>query len=140
MSLFILTLTCIRKIPATKLKPWQYPTSPSNSEYAVKMLNNPICPEPRVGMKCACVGNVRPTNNKRLIRIKEGCPGLVDYVIIWIKEPKCMNKERKINKRYIHFLNKQNIKVSLIGTFMRVIVYLWPRDIICGEAQLPGDF
>ena len=34
------------------------------------MLNNPICPEPRVGMKCACVGNVLPVIKTNKIRDK----------------------------------------------------------------------
>ena len=34
------------------------------------MLNNPICPEPRVGMKCTCVGNVLPIIKTNKIRDK----------------------------------------------------------------------
>ena len=42
----------------------------------------------------------------------ESCPVLVDYVMIWIKEP--FYKERKINNRCSDFLSKQNIIVPLI--------------------------
>ena len=44
--------------------------------------------------------------------LSEPCPVLVDYVIIWIKEP--FYKERKINNRCSDFLSKQNIIVPLI--------------------------
>lgn len=39
-------LTCSSNTPATKLSPWQYPTSGSRSEYAFSRLNRASCPGP----------------------------------------------------------------------------------------------
>ena len=45
-------------------------------------------------------------------QISEPCPGLVDCVVIWTKEPFIKNKKSAIDMFY--FLSKQNIIVLLI--------------------------
>ena len=42
----------------------------------------------------------------------EPCPGLMDYVIIWIEEPFIKNEKSTIDN--LIFLSKQNIIVPLI--------------------------
>ena len=55
--------------------------------------------------------------------------------MITIKEP--LNKERRINKIYIHFLSKQNIKAPLI---LHMYVFLKRNQNLCFKELLKNVF